>query len=309
METEKPLKSRCYLLLIMRHMKTLTKRQENGKLSKKDHLVKFDKAHAFFNNPALPKTSKLLAEDDPYSDKDGLIEFIVGTEIIDDPIVMAKLAELKKIMVSLTSVVTDYVFRYAEAYGEEYKTDAKLWAEAANMLPLMGPSSVSSQTYSRHIEGVKIAIEFIEMILDIATEDNSAALTKFKSFLTKQGESIRLGVDSKEDGYNTLTLGVALEAFMVGETIFYAPKIKQYGVNFDRKNYNVSFGCGSYEKININFDHTYAVNIFDYEALEDAEIKEAFDKFVSESRKAQIESGKTFFNADFPPKVPAVTNV
>jgi len=284
-------------------MKTLTTKRKRPVIKKTDYKVSFEKAHAFFNNPALPKTSKILDEENPFSDKNGLIEFIIGNEIIDDPIVMSKLAEQKKIMIGLTSVVTDYVMRYAEAYGEKHKTDANLWAEAANMLPLMGPSSVQRQTYSRHIEGVQIAVEFIEMILDVAAEDNTAAMDKFRSFLEKQGESIRLGVDSKKNDYNTLTLGVALEVFKVGETLFYTPKLKQYGVDFDRKNYNVAFGCGSYEKIDINFDHTFAVNVFDYEALEDPEIKDAFDKFLKDNRQAQIESSNTFFDADFPPKV------
>ena len=284
-------------------MKTLDEQKTQPRISKTEHLVKFKKAHSFFNDPKLPARGKYLDEENPYSDSDGLIEFIVANTIVENSEVMETLQEQKKIMVALTSIVTDYVLRYAEAYGEEFKNDPTLWVEAANNLPLMGPGTISKQSYNRHIEGVRIAVEFIQMILDIATENTSGALDKFKKFLEKQGESIRLGVDSKDDKYSTFTLGVAMEVFMVGDNFVYTPKIKQYKIDFDRSNYQVSFGCGSYEKINIEFKYDYAVNVFDYQSLEDKEIKEAFDAFVKNNRKAQIEKSDTFFSGEFPPKL------
>jgi hypothetical protein len=35
--------------------------------------------------------------------------------------------------------------------------------------------------------------------------------------------------------------------------------------------------------------------------LEDKEIKDAFEKFIKDAQKAQIEDSTTFFEADFPP--------
>lgn len=263
----------------------------------------FAEAEAFFNDVNLPDTVRAVGTD-PYADKDGLVEFIVANELLDDPAVMAKLAEQKAYLIAITSVVTAYINRYAEAYGEQYKTDADLWARALSKIPLMGPSKIDQQSYSRHIKGLSIATDFINFIMDVVVSQGTTALASFNKFLQKQGDAIRFGVENNKDFYKTITVGVTVEVFKVGNELVYVPKIKQYRVNFDRQNSKFTSACASAEFVDIYFNYLYAANVFDYEALKDPEIKRDFDNFIQKQRKAQIEEADTFFNDDFPPLEP-----
>lgn len=263
----------------------------------------FAEAEAFFNDVNLPTTARNLGSD-PYADKDGLVEFIVANELLDDPAVMAKLAEQKAYLIAITSVVTAYINRYAEAYGEQYKTDADLWARALSKIPLMGPSKIDQQSYSRHIKGLSIATDFINFIMDVVVSQGTTALASFNKFLQKQGDAIRFGVENNKDFYKTITVGITVEVFKVGSELVYVPKIKQYRVNFDRQNSKFTSACASAEFVDIHFNYLYAANVFDYEALKDQEIKRDFDNFIQKQRKAQIEEADTFFNDDFPPLQP-----
>ena len=263
----------------------------------------FAEAEAFFNDVNLPDTVRAVGSD-PYADKDGLVEFIVANELLDDPAVMAKLAEQKAYLIAITSVVTAYINRYAEAYGEQYKTDADLWARALSKIPLMGPSKIDQQSYSRHIKGLSIATEFINFIMDVVVSQGTTALASFNKFLQKQGDAIRFGVENNKDFYKTITVGITVEVFKVGSELVYVPKIKQYRINFDRQNSKFTSACASAEFVDIHFNYLYAANVFDYEALKDPEIKRDFDNFIQKQRKAQIEEADTFFNDDFPPLQP-----
>jgi hypothetical protein len=263
----------------------------------------FTEAEAFFNDVNLPTTARNLGSD-PYADKDGLVEFIVANELLDDPAVMAKLAEQKAYLIAITSVVTAYINRYAEAYGEQYKTDADLWARALSKIPLMGPSKIDQQSYSRHIKGLSIATDFINFIMDVVVSQGTTALASFNKFLQKQGDAIRFGVENNKDFYKTITVGITVEVFKVGSELVYVPKIKQYRINFDRQNSKFTSACASAEFVDIHFNYLYAANVFDYEALKDPEIKRDFDNFIQKQRKAQIDEADTFFNDDFPPLQP-----
>ncbi|PNO56519.1 hypothetical protein MC64_014075 [Aeromonas caviae] len=267
----------------------------------------FAEAEAFFNDINLPDTVRAVGND-PYADKDGLVEFIVANELLDDPAVMAKLAEQKAYLIAITSVVTAYINRYAEAYGEQYKTDADLWARALSKIPLMGPSKIDQQSYSRHIKGLNIATDFINFIMDVVVSQGTTALASFNKFLQKQGDAIRFGVENNKDFYKTITVGVTVEVFKVGNELVYVPKIKQYRVNFDRQNSKFTSACASAEFVDIYFNYLYAANVFDYEALKDPEIKRDFDNFIQKQRKAQIEEADTFFNDDFPPLEPKLVS-
>ncbi|MCX4074124.1 hypothetical protein [Aeromonas caviae] len=267
----------------------------------------FAEAEAFFNDVNLPDTVRAVGTD-PYADKDGLVEFIVANELLDDPAVMAKLAEQKAYLIAITSVVTAYINRYAEAYGEQYKTDADLWARALSKIPLMGPSKIDQQSYSRHIKGLSIATDFINFIMDVVVSQGTTALASFNKFLQKQGDAIRFGVENNKDFYKTITVGVTVEVFKVGNELVYVPKIKQYRVNFDRQNSKFTSACASAEFVDIYFNYLYAANVFDYEALKDPEIKRDFDSFIQKQRKAQIEEADTFFNDDFPPLEPKLVS-
>ena len=272
----------------------------------RDFATQLAEAKGFFADENLPESPRYLLEDNPYADKDGLVEFIFGAPLEEDPVVMANLVEQKKYLIAMTSIVTDYVNRYAEAYGEEYKTDVELWTLAMSKIPLMGPSKIDEQTYSRHIRGIEIATDFIDFILEIVASEGSSALDSFSKFLEKQGDALRFGVENNKDYYRTITIGVALEVFKVGEQVVYVPKLKQYRVNFTRENSKFSSACVSYEMVDIHFEYRYAANVFDYEALEDPEIKKDLDDFIQKQRKAQIDEASTFFDDDFPVKEPEV---
>jgi hypothetical protein len=279
-------------------MTTITKKRPDVKLDKRDIKIQLAEAKEFFSNPELNLTGKLKESDNPYADKDGLIEFICGVELLQDPIITAKLVELKSLLISITSVVTSYINRYAEKYGPNFKTDADLWALALSKIPLMGPSKLDTQTYSRRTKGVEIAADFINLVLDIAAGEGSA-LNSFKSFLEKQGGALRAGVEENKDFYKTITVGIAVEVIKLGNEIIFLPKVKQYRVNFSRQNTKWSSSCASYEEVEIHFDYMYGANVFDYEALENPEIKKDFEKFITGSQKAQIDNASTFFNDDF----------
>lgn len=107
------------------------------------------KANRYFNDPSLPR---LTAEENPYSDKDGLIEFIVGVELVDDPVVTAKLMDLKKSWFLLPRWWPP-MFSGMQKYGPQYRTDPVLWAEAISNVPLMGPTKLDKQTYTRKLRG------------------------------------------------------------------------------------------------------------------------------------------------------------
>lgn len=269
-----------------------------GSLKDKSFQQQLIEANAFFNDPRLTNLT-LEEEGNPYADKDGLVEFIIGTELAADPVITAELARQKSILISIISVVTNYINRYAETYGKNYKTDAELWALAMSKIPLMGPSKLDTQTYSRRIEGVEIAADFVNFIMDIVTKEGSA-LNSFKNFLTRQGDALRFGVEENKDFYKTITIGVAVEVFKVGQQLVYTPKVKQYRVDFNRENSKWSAACASGEKVDIDFSYLYGANVFDYESLEDPEIKRSFDDFIRGSQKAQIEDATTFFNGEFP---------
>jgi len=279
-------------------MKTLSSIPEMAK-DENDFATQLKIAEEFFDDASLREPT-ILAGENPYADKDGLVEFIIGNELVEDPIIMENVLNQKKYLIAITSIVTDYVNRYAEKYGPEYKTNVELWSLALSKLPLMGPSKIDKQTYSRHIVGLTIAKDFVDFILEIVVSEGTSALVSFSKFLEKQGDALRFGVEHNTDYYKTITIGVSMEVVKVGEEIVYIPKIKQYRANFDRTNSKFSSACGSGEYVDINFEYQYGANVFDYEALEDAAIKKDFEEFIKNQRKAQIESATTFFNGDFP---------
>lgn len=279
-------------------MTTISQKRPDVNLDKRDIKVQLEEAKDFFSNPELNFPGKSKENDNPYADKDGLIEFICGVELLSDPIITAKLVELKSLLISITSVVTSYINRYAEKYGPQFKTDVELWSLALSKIPLMGPSKLDPQSFSRQTKGIEIAADFISLVLDIAAGGGSA-LNSFKSFLEKQGGALRAGIEENKDFYKTITVGISVEVIKLGNEIIFVPKVKQYRVDFTRENTKWSSSCASFEKVDIRFDYMYGANVFDYEALQNPEIKKDFEKFLTGSQKAQIDNASTFFNDDF----------
>lgn len=266
--------------------------------------IQLAEAEAFFNDEDLPDQGSYIFKDNPYADKDGLVEFIIGTELASDPNIMKALLLQKKYLVAIISVVTDYINRYSEAYGEEYKTDIEVWERAMRHIPLMGPSIIDEQTYNRNIKGVSIAADFVAFLVNVVVGEGAAALGRFSDFLQKQGKALKFGIENNDDFYSTITVGVSIEVKIMGGEIVFFPKIKQYRADFNRQNSTWTAACASVEIVDIHFNYRFTANLFDYEALEDTDVKKDLDAFISKSRKAQIEDATTFFDDEFPPKNP-----
>ncbi|MFM4962763.1 hypothetical protein [Aeromonas bivalvium] len=75
-------------------------------------------------------------------------------------------------------------------------------------------------------------------------------------------------------------------------------------MDVDRHHGKFSSACASAEFVDIDFNSPYAANVFDYEALNDPVIKQAFGAVIQKQRKAPIEEADTFFHDDFPPQQP-----
>jgi hypothetical protein len=153
-------------------MRTLTTRPSVDLKSRENFAGQLEAAAEFFDDPAYPAVEPPPGTN-PYADKDGLIEFIVATELVDNDEVMKNMVEQKKLLVGITSVVQDYINRYAAKNGPEFKTDAVLWQSTLDKIPLMGPGIQTKNTYSRTVEGVKIAKEFIEFIMELVVSEGS----------------------------------------------------------------------------------------------------------------------------------------
>ncbi|MBO9702239.1 MAG: hypothetical protein J7604_18665 [Sporocytophaga sp.] len=260
-----------------------------------DKLEQIRQAHQFF-----PEKDETTEDSNNYIDKDGLVQFIVAGELASNPEVMAKITSLKKDLIAMVSIATNYVNKIAtDNNNPAIKKDPVTWYDVLGHLPLIGPSKLEAKTYARSMKGITIAKEFLDFIMNVVTADASGALNSFKDFLSKQGEAINIGIENNSDTYNTVTISIVVEVMEVKDQIIYLPKIKMYSILFTRDNSAVTTSCGSYESVNINFNYQEVSSLFDYEGLENPEIKKIFEDFINGKRKAQIEDADTFFNDDF----------
>jgi hypothetical protein len=236
--------------------------------------------------------------DNPYAEKDTMVQFIAGIPVGPQPDVNDRAKELRRYLVDLAAIVTDYVFRYSNAYGTQYKADAQLWSLAMSKLPLMSASSLTDKTFSKYQRGTEIAPEFIRTLLDIEAKGESSQVASFRSFSEQQGALIRMGIGENKEGYRTITLAMSVVPSDNQSALM--PKIRLYRRVFDQSDTKWVSACGSAEMVDIKFQYTYAEHSFDYRALQDPEIKQQFDRFIDGCRKADIRSATTYFDADFP---------
>ena len=282
-------------------MKTKTNVQELQDTRSKKEQLRI--ANDFFNNP-LPTSNGPVpanyamrtASPDSNSDDDSLVSFVAATELIDDPVIMAKLMEQKKILMDIISVVQKHINAFSDRYGAEYKTDPALWANACSHIPFMGPSMSEDKTYAKTVTSVELGKEFLELITGVVESEGATALDSFSQFLAEQGETIAMGVQEKETGYSTLTVGICAEVYMVGNTPVFTPKIKQYGVDFYRHNTQWVGACASVDSMHIEFDYTYTSSVFNYEALEDPVTKAQFDTWIASQKSQSIAEFANFFD-------------
>jgi len=202
-------------------------------------------------------------------------------------------------LISIVSIVTDYVNRYAAKHGSVYKTDLDLWNLAFSKIPLMASSTIENQVFTKHIEVEDIVIEIINFILELTVLGDTESLENFEEFLSMQSEAIWAGVEENKSVYRTITLALSAEVFKVGNSVIYTPKIKTYQIDFNQLNSQFITDYYTEDFVDIDLDYVFAENIFDYEAFEDVEVKKSFEVFVQKCRKAEITESDTFFNDEF----------
>ncbi|WP_323836552.1 hypothetical protein [Photorhabdus africana] len=271
---------------------------KNAITNNQEHIAKINEANTFFH---IDDTYFSIENTNKYNEKDGLVQFIIAKQLSDKPEVIDKTNSLSQTLIALSSIATNYVNKYAEKYGEQYKTDMDFWTKIVNKLPLMGTSKVESKNYTDSLNGLSISKSFLNFIMNVVVFENTDMLPDFAKFITKQGETIRLGIRKNKGFYSTVTLTIAIDTLIVGEKTVYIPKLKLYRVNFDSTNSNFLSSCASNENINIDFEYSSLISVLDYEALENPEIKASFDNFVNKQRKTSIEESDDFFSGEFEP--------
>ncbi|MDC9590087.1 hypothetical protein PSI23_12425 [Xenorhabdus sp. XENO-10] len=265
------------------------------------YLSHIQQAEKFFSTDIKDKFS---LSDYQLRDTDGLVQFIITSNIVDKANVIQKMNEIKKIQISLSSIAADYITKYTNVHGKEYKTDIQFWGDIMAKLPLMSVMNIESQTYQHEMKGVSIATNLLELIMDIILNAGSPSLNSFSNFLQKQGDAIRLGLKRNGDHYSTLTLASAIEAIGVEDRFMYVPKIKLYKIDFNRTNSEVTSNCASNENINVEFTYSSCISLFNYQALEDRDVKTAFDNFILKNQKSSIENSDDFFSGEFKTEIP-----
>ncbi|OCA56817.1 hypothetical protein [Photorhabdus namnaonensis] len=269
---------------------------KNAITHNQEHIVKINEANTFFH---IDDAYFSIENTNKYNEKDGLVQFIITKQLSDKPEVIEKTNSLSKTLIALSSIATNYVNKYAEKYGEQYKTDMDFWTTVVNKLPLMGTSKVESKNYTDSLNGLSISKSFLNFIMNVVVFENTDMLPDFAKFLTKQGETIRLGIRKNKGFYSTVTLTIAIDTLIVGDKTVYIPKLKLYRVNFDSTNANFLSSCASNENVNIDFEYSSLISVLDYEALENPEIKTSFDSFINKQRKTSIEESDDFFSGEF----------
>ncbi|OWO80560.1 hypothetical protein B5C26_17410 [Photorhabdus luminescens] len=271
---------------------------KNAITNNQEHIAKINEANTFFH---IDEAHFSIENTNKYNEKDGLVQFIIAKQLSDKPEVIEKTNRLSQTLIALSSIATNYVNKYAEKYGEQYKTDMDFWTKVVNKLPLMGTSKVESKNYTDSLNGLSISKSFLHFIMNVVVFENTDMLPDFAKFLTKQGETIRLGIRKNKGFYSTVTLTIAIDTLIVGDKTLYIPKLKLYRVNFDSTNSNFLSSCASNENVNIDFEYSSLISVLDYEALDNPEIKASFDSFINKQRKTSIEDSDDFFSGEFEP--------
>ncbi|MBD2805709.1 hypothetical protein ID855_13590 [Xenorhabdus sp. ZM] len=260
------------------------------------HLINIKESDNFFQNNF---NNKFFLSDYQFTDTDGLVQFVITSQIDDKVSVMKKLHEIKRAQIALSSIAAGYISRYANNFGPQYKTDIQFWSEIITKLPLMSVKSIESQSYNQEMNGVSIATNLLQLIMDIMLETCTPGLQSFANFLQRQGDAIRMGLKRNHDHYSTLTLASVIEATGLGDQVVYIPKIKLFKIDFDTTNSEVTSNCASNQKVNVKFSYSSCIALFNYQALETPEVNTAFHDFIIKNEKYSIENSDNFFSGEF----------
>ncbi|PHM45438.1 hypothetical protein Xmau_01088 [Xenorhabdus mauleonii] len=269
----------------------------------KDYLSHIQQADQFFSTEfnVNSKNGKYSLGDYRFSDTDGLVQFVITSQVTDKAHALQQLDNIKKTQIALSSIATDYIAKYTDVHGKQFKTDIQFWSDVIAKLPLMSIQNIETQTYRHDMIGFSIATNLLQLIMDIVLTTHSPGMKSFANFLQKQGDAIRMGLEQNDDYYSTLTLASVIEAVGMDGQIIYIPKIKLYKIDFDRSNSEMTSNCASNKSVNVEFTYSSCVALFDYQALEDPQIKTSFDNFILKHRTSSIEDSDSFFSGEFKP--------
>jgi hypothetical protein len=260
--------------------------------SAQEHL---QRAHGFFGQAQGAAALDFTQADT--SDKDGLLNFILVSEKM--PSELEKVFdEQRRNLLSLAGVGTAFARRMAETKRDPalvYNTD--LWQKIFNHFPLMGPSSFEEKTFHEETMGVEIATRFIETIF-AATVSAGAALNSFRDFLKGQGDTIRAGIRSQDTGYRFGSITIVMETILQGEKQILVPKLKGYFINFTQSEKEWTAGCATAHKYLLDFRYRTSTAVFNYELLQQPDLKKLFDDFLLGRAKDDLKQSQNFFEGN-----------
>jgi Virulence factor Evf len=267
-------------------------------LDDRDFNTQLSEANAFFNDQNMVVKGNA---GDPYADKYGLVQFICGNELQQDPAVQAKIAELRQILISIVKIVTSYVFRVADQGFLDYKTYMGHWDKALANIPLLWRSKAQESTYSKQDKGTAIPASVCEQVLGFVPGEGPT-LNRFRTFITNQGGLIRKGVEENKNAYRICTIGISVEVLKANDQIHYRPKISRYVAYLSPNSKEWTASCTSDKEVHVYINYSYAIYILNYRALDDAAVKTDFDDFIRQRQKVPIEDAPAFFTGDFEAK-------
>lgn len=270
-----------------------------------------DKARTFFH----PHLSRAMAPGAPPTPPPpepkptgGLISYILASEGAISATAQKSLDTQRNYLTSLAGVGNAYARKAANESGNpDLVYDLTLWQNIYNNLPLMGESQFETQTYSKDSAGIEIATKFIEMILGFAV-GGGPALAGFGKFLGGLGDSIKLGVEVKNQTYTSATIASVLRT-QAAQPDNVEAYLQGYWIDFSASDTSVYLACATVQSMSIKFKYKYANSLFNIGALNDSGVKAQFDAFLSGTQIVDIKSSSNFFGGSFPKKAAAAARM
>ncbi|WP_328914938.1 MULTISPECIES: hypothetical protein [unclassified Streptomyces] len=246
---------------------------------------------------------------DPYdpniNDSDGLVTYINATTNNPPPELVKDRVAMSRVLEGLTGIVAAAVLKAAGS-DDAAKHKPDLWTTPMEkgFAPFMGGFTSEITTYDRTVRGLDIATQFLNILID-AVSGEGGQLAAFKSFLTSQGETMRIYGGSSTESYQYACVGIVHEMFQVedGEWV-YVPKIRAYFTSFTKETWNISVGCASAQQFHFAFRVEKFVTPFKLETWRDEDwFREEVDNFINKYTKAQIDESENYFDGIFESKV------
>lgn len=242
---------------------------------------------------------------DPYNpniaDTDGLVTYINATTNNPPPELVKLRQDMSRVLEGLVGIVAAAVLKAAGS-DDKAKHNPDLWTTPMEkgLAPFMGGFSSEVTSYDRTVVGIEIATQFLNILID-AVSGQGGQLAAFKSFLTSQGETMRIYGGSSAESYQYACVGIVHELFQVedGEWV-YVPKIRAYFTAFTKETWSVNIGCASAQKFHFSFLVQKFVTPFKLQTWQEEDwFREEVDAFIKKYTKAEIDQSANYFDGIF----------